>query len=422
MDEFVRRPKRPKINLDSNSAPPEFPPRQGAPILPKPTKVKENYQPITQEPMPEEPTQPAQQTPKTSLIDKIKNFKVPTPKTKKQWILAIAVMAVLLGGAGYAIYWFIIRDNSPPVVQTMPEPEPAEPEKIYSKVSGREIGASINQRPVYAVQIENSPEARPQSGLKEADIVYEAIAEGGITRFNALFHDNVPANIGPIRSLRPYFIDWFLPFDAAIVHAGGSPEALNDVGALRLKDIDHGSSSGIFRRSSDRYSPHNLYSSGQQILDLMGQRGFSSKANSLPRKDAAPAEAPNAKNISLRVSRGLYDVAFTYDAASNTYLRAQGGGPHIDAESKSQLAPSVVVVPIIPRSTHSNRIHTVYGTTDGGKVYVFQNGVVTEGTWKKTARNAQWQLLDANGAPIELNRGQTWFTMIESADRVSYTP
>lgn len=422
MDEFVRRPKRPKINLDSNSEAPKKVQNEHSAVLPKPTQVTQNYQPVIQEAMPEEPTSQPQQSPKTSFIDKIKNFKVPTPKTRKQWIIAIAVMIVLLGGTGYAIYYFIIRDNSPAVVQTVPEPEPAEPEKIYSKVSGREIGASINERPVYAVQIENSPEARPQSGLKEADVVFEAIAEGGITRFNALFHDNVPANIGPIRSLRPYFIDWFLPFDAAIVHAGGSPEALNDVGALRLKDIDHGSSSSIFKRSSDRYAPHNLYSSGQQILDLMGQRGFSSKVSSLPRKDAVPSEAPNAKTVSLRVSRGLYDVVFTYDAASNTYLRAQGGGPHIDAESKSQLAPSVVVVPIIPRSTHSNRIHTIYGTTDGGKVYVFQDGTVIEGTWKKSARNAQWQLLDASGKPIELNRGQTWFTMIESADRVTYAP
>lgn len=369
--------------------------------------------------MPEEPMPPAPK--KSNLMDKIKHFKVPTPKTKKQWIIAIVVMVVLLGGAGTAVYWFIIRDTSEPVAHVESEPEPATPEKIYSKLSGREVSAAVNERAVYAVQIENSPEARPQSGLREADIVFEAIAEGGITRFNALFHDNVPASIGPIRSLRPYYIDWFMPFDAAIVHAGGSPEALDDVRALQLKDIDH-STGEVFRRVNNRYSPHNLYSTGQQILDFMSQRSYKSTFTSLERQDPASSETPNATSISLRISSNLYNVGFTYDAASNSYLRAQGGGAHIDAESKQQIAPNVVVVPVISRSTHPDRVHTVYGTTGSGKVYVFQNGTVTEGTWKKSARNAQWELLDSNGQAILLNRGQAWFTMIESADRVSYTP
>jgi len=358
---------------------------------------------------------------KPSFIQKVKQFKVPTPTTKKQWIIAIIIMALLLGGAGYAVYYFILREETP-VVQTQPEPEPEpEPEPIYSKLSGREVASAINERPVYAVQIENSPEARPQSGLRDADIVYEAIAEGGITRFNALFHDNIPASIGPVRSLRPYYIDWFLPFDAAIVHAGGSPEALSDVRTLGLKDIDH-SGAGIFRRASNRYSPHNLYTSGQQVLDLMSQRGYTSTFTGFERKDPEPAETPTASSINLRISSALYNVGYTYDPASNTYLRAQGGGAHIDAESKQQIAPTTVVVPVISRTTHPNRIHTVYGTVGSGAVYVFQNGTVTQGTWKKTARNSQWQLLDAAGEPIELNRGQTWFSMIESADRVSYTP
>lgn len=419
MDEFVRRSKRPKINLDPSPVQPVVLEAS----TPEPSVSKKiEYQPVKQEPMPEEPATAPQPPKKTSLIDKIKNFKVPTPKTKKQWIIAVAIMALLLGGAGFAVYWFILRDTTPPAAYVAPpEPEPATPEKIYSRLSGREVAASVNERPIYAVQIENSPEARPQAGLKEADVVYEAIAEGGITRFNAVYQDNVPANIGPIRSLRPYYIDWFLPYDAAIVHAGGSAEALADVGSLSLKDIDH-SGSGVFRRVSDRYAPHNLYSRGQQILDLMGQRGYTSKVSSLPRKDAAVSETPNAKTLNLNVSRGLYNVVFTYDPATNSYLRAQGGSSHIDAESKTQLAPNVVVVPIISRSTHSDRVHTVYGTVGSGKLYVFQDGTVTEGTWKKTARNTQWELLDASGKPIELNRGQTWFTMIESADRVSYSP
>lgn len=395
MDEFVRKPKQP-IAEDS------------------PSKVQQVSAPASS--VVDEP-----QIKKTKF-----SFKIPTPKTKKQWIITVVTILALLSLAGFAIYWFIFRNTStPPVVVQQQPQQPIEtgPVPIYSVTSGRETDATTNSRPVYAVQIENSPEARPQSGLINADIVSEAIAEGGITRFNAIYHDNIPANLGPIRSLRPYYINWFRPYDAAIVHAGGSGEALSDIKTLGLKDIDHGNSSGVFRRVSNRYAPHNLYSTGQQILDLMTQRGYKSDvSSSLPRKKAEPSQTPSAKNISLNISRALYNANFTYDSASNTYLRAQGGSAHVDADTKQQIAPNVVVVPVMGRRTHPDRVHTVYDSIGSGKVYVFQDGAVTEGTWTKPSREAQWELKDASGNIIKLNPGQTWFTMIESADRVSFTP
>lgn len=401
MDEFVKRQKQPDTTTGPNTQ--------------NPAEI--NRPQIYSEPA-------VGKAPKASKHSRfsLKNFRIPTPKTKKQWIIASAVMALLLTLAGFSIYWFIIRDNSPkPLTSVQPDPEPEPEKKIYSRLSGREVASEINARPIYAVQIENSPEARPQSGIKDADIVFEAIAEGGITRFNAVFQDNIPANIGPVRSLRPYYIDWFLPYDAAIVHAGGSGEALSDIRTLGLKDIDH-SGSGIFRRVSNRYAPHNLYTSGQQVLDLMSQRSWSSNVTSLPRKEAAVPETPNAKNINLNISRGLYNVSFVYDPAINRYMRSQGGSPHVDADTGEQLGPNVVVVPILSRSTHPDRVHTLYGTVGSGKVYVFQDGSVTEGTWTKESRNSQWKLTDSSGNEIKLNPGQTWFSMVEDASRVSYAP
>ncbi len=361
-------------------------------------------------------------------------FKLPRPKTKLQWIIFGVIVAAVLGATATAVYWFIIRDTSPPpaaYVEPEPEPEP-EPTTMASRVSGRQLDKAAAIKPIYAVQIENSPEARPQSGLREADIVSEAIAEGGITRFNAIYHDNVPANIGPVRSLRPYYIDWFLPYNAPIVHAGGSPEALADIRSLGIQDMDN--TAGYFRRVSNRYAPHNLYTTGGQILELFTARGYNNgdSITSLPRKEIKPAADPEsaetpaastlpaATAINLAVSRGLYNVSFAYDAATNTYLRSQGGAAHVDADTGAQIAPDVIVVPIMSRSTHANRVHTVYGTTGSGEVFVFQDGTVTKGTWTKPDRRSQWQLKDASGNDIKLNPGQTWFTMIESADRVGY--
>ncbi len=410
MDEFVRRPKR--SPLDDAAPQPQHkaaraPHHSGE--LPIPVDGPDPFIPKAL----------AAHASKRRL-----HFRLPKPKTKVQWGIMLGSIAGLLLGTGFCVYYFILRDTTPapmPVVQQAAAPAAApEPTTIASRVSGRQLDKASAVKSIYAVQIENSPEARPQSGLKEADIISEAVAEGGITRFNAIFHDNAPANIGPIRSLRPYYIDWFLPYGAPIVHAGGSPEALSDVRALGIQDMDN--TAGYFRRVSNRYAPHNLYSSGSQLLELFSKRGYKNTDTvpSLPRKDAAASAAPNAGNINLAISSALYNVNFTWDAASNTYLRKQGGAAHVDAETGAQLAPNAVVVPVMSKGIHPDRVHTQYGTVGSGEVFVFQDGTVTKGTWTKSARAAQWQLTDSAGAAIKLNPGQTWFTMIDSAGKVTF--
>ncbi len=420
MDDFVRRPKRPSLNdvisqnhLTVNRV------STNTDILPEPAPV------VTDRPKPTQKQEPDPFLPSPSKDKKPKRkikFSLPKPKTKLHWILLIIAIIIALALTGLMIYWFIFRDTSPPPAPYIPPvvvTEPTlEPTTIASRMSGRQIPIANPELPTYAVQIENSPEARPQSGLKEADIVSEAVAEGGITRFNAIFHDNLAANIGPIRSLRPYYIDWFLPYGAPIVHAGGSAEALSDIRTLGIQDMDN--TAGYFRRVSNRYAPHNLYSTSPQLLELFAKRGYKNPAyTGLPRKEAAPAEVATANVVNLKISSALYNVVFTYDKASNTYLRAQGGTPHVDAESGTQLAPNVVIVPVMTKGIHPDRVHTRYGTVGSGQVFVFQDGVVTKGTWAKASRSAQWQITDAAGAPIKLNPGQTWFTMIDKADSVT---
>lgn len=426
MDDFIRRPKKPIVNLDEDEPVETSNDHEVVaiaaplPVVAEPPKEAEPEEAPSGEPNAdsEQPDEPKKKRRKK------RGFKVPVPKTKLQWAIAIAVFVLLLGGAGGAVYWFILRDTAPVQVAQEPEPEPEPtPEPIYSIVSGRQINdAAINNRPIYAVQIENSPEARQQSGLVDADIVSELVAEGGITRFNAIYHDNIPANIGPIRSLRPYFIDMFLPYDAAIVHAGGSGEALSEIRSFGLKDMDE--SRVYMRRISSRYAPHNLYSTGKQLLDLSVDRGYKSTVSTpLPRKDSAPVATPDARVINVRIGNSsLYNVRYTWDAKTGSYLREQGGAAHTDADSKIQIAPNVVIVPIMRKGAHPDGVHTSYTTTGSGKVYVFQDGTVTEGTWTKSSRSAQWVLKDSAGNPISLNRGQTWFTVTDASGNVKYAP
>ncbi|MBI5357803.1 DUF3048 domain-containing protein [Candidatus Saccharibacteria bacterium] len=160
------------------------------------------------------------------------------PSTKKQKIAGSVIAAVILVfgvGGIYALKKYLSKPdstNQSVIVKKDEPPKTTEP----SRLTGLEIPVETNKRPVTAIQIENSPDARPQAGLRDAGVVFEAIAEGGITRFNAVFLEGQPDYIGPVRSIRPYYIDLFLPFDASIVHAGGSAEGLAKIRALGVKD------------------------------------------------------------------------------------------------------------------------------------------------------------------------------------------
>lgn len=346
------------------------------------------------------------------------------PRGKKQWFLTILAVLVFVGGIG-AGWWFLIY-NAPGLtsdnVKLSPYPAP-KPKTEASKLSGLQVDPEVNKRPVTAVMIENSVDARPQSGLKDAGVVFEAVAEGGITRFVALFQDTQPDYIGPIRSIRPYYIDWFLPFDASIAHVGGSPKGLSDLKSLNAKDLDQFANSGSYTRVTQRYAPHNVYTSIAKLNELEAKKGFTSaNFTGFERKKEAPATTLTANVIDLKISSTNFNVHYDYEGASNSYKRSVGGKPHTDEKSGAQLAPKVVVAVVMQRGIDGDGQHTNYTTTGSGKVYVFQDGVVTEGTWSKASRSAQWTFVDANNKPLAFNPGQTWFSMVDTPGSVTYVP
>lgn len=344
--------------------------------------------------------------------------------TKKQKGLVIAAIVVVLiaiiGGV-----WALVSNNKPApeptVTKEEPKEEPAAP--IYSPLTGVKVTKEQSELPVIGVMIENSPDARPQSGLHKAGVVFEAIAEGGITRFLTLYQEDQPDYIGPIRSVRPYYVDWLQGFDASIAHVGGSAEALQKIRNEGVKDLDQFSNPGPYNRVRNRYAPHNMYSSLPQLLDLAKQKGFTTaKFTGFPRKAEAPSKTPTATQIQVRISGRNYDTSYTYDASTNTYKRSLAGNPHTDERSKTQIAPKVVVALVMKYSIHPDGIHSVYNTIGSGTAYIFQDGVVTQATWEKTSSKAQITFVDANKNVVKLNPGQTWLTATSETGKVSYTP
>lgn len=346
--------------------------------------------------------------------------------TKKRIIILVVAAVLLLGGGGAAAYKLLQKKPVPkpaPVAKTETKVEPPKPTTVASPLTGVQVKPELTQLPVTGVMIENSPDARPQSGLKEAGIVYEAIAEGGITRFLALFQEAKPGNVGPIRSARPYYLEWLQGYDAAIAHVGGSPEALALIKSANIKDLDQFSNGGSYHRVSTRYAPHNVYTSLDDLISLSQKKGFTkSTFTGFARKVPAASATPSAKTINLTLSGYLYNVHYDFDAATNTYKRSEGGKPHMDAESNTQLNPNVVVAMVVPYGIKSDGLHSDYQTTGSGKAFIFQDGIVMAGTWEKRSSKDPIRFGDANGAPIGLNPGQTWVTAVGLEGSVAYAP
>lgn len=323
----------------------------------------------------------------------------------------------LMVAAGFTVLTWMWRQPEPqmPVVYTPVKAKPVP--KFYSPLTGVDVGdEAITKRPVTGIMIENSPDARPQSGLKDAGVVYEAIAEGGITRFLALYQESRPALIGPVRSVRPYFVEWGATYDASIAHVGGSARALQMIrsGGYGV-DLDQFFNSGAYWRSSDRRAPHNVYTSFDRMDQLVASKGkVSSSFTPLERKDETASKTPNATHIHLPISGTWYDVDYSYDAATNNYNRNVGGAAHVEREG-GQLSPKVVVaIQVSMTRAMEDGYREQIVTTGSGKAYVFQDGTVTEATWQRPDVKSQLVLTDSAGKPLKLNRGQTWITALPS--------
>jgi hypothetical protein len=346
------------------------------------------------------------------------------PFHRREWLITAAIIIVFGGIAGFAITHLSKKPvASATQVKKVVKKAPPKPTTVASNLSGLQVDPAVNQRPVTGVMIENSMDARPQSGLSEASVVFEAIAEGGITRFLALFQDTAPADIGPIRSARPYYVQWALGFDAGYAHVGGSPEALSDIKAWGVRDLDQFANGGSYHRISTRAAPHNVYTGISNLNQLEAAKGYNTSTfNGFARKKASPAKVPTAKTIDLSLSGPLYNVHYDYVAASNSYNRSEGGAAHTDANGSKQISPTVVVAMVVQYAIAADGHHSEYQTIGSGQVYIFQDGNVSAGTWTKTSEKSQITFADAAGKPILLNPGQTWLTAVNSAPKVTYAP
>jgi hypothetical protein len=370
----------------------------------------------------EEPPKGSDSNLKTGYWHRLKHWWKSLSRNMRFGIISTAL---LLFGAAAIGYFYVIQPESQSDL-IVGEHHETPPKTVASPLTGLQIDPALAGRPVTGVMIENSLDARPQSGLNDAGIVFEAIAEAGITRFIALYQDAQPQYVGPVRSLRPYYIDWASSFDASIAHVGGSPEALKQIRS-KGKDLDQFFNAGAYWRQSSRAAPHNVYTSFKNLDKLNKSKGYKkSKFTPWPRKEEQPLAAPKAVTINVNISSGSYNSSYKYDAKSNTYYRSEGGEKHVQLKSPNdknpkQIHPKVLIALVMPYGIEPDGYHSRYDTYGKGTAIVFQDGNVIKGVWRKANRSSQFTFKDAQGKTIELDAGQTWVVAVAAANRVSYS-
>lgn len=310
------------------------------------------------------------------------------------------------------------------------------------------------RRPL-AVMVENHTDARPQSGLSRADIVYEAVAEGGITRFMAIFYCNASAldvTVGPVRSARTYFLDFVSEYAdfPLYAHVGGAntPGKANALGQIGdygwLKKGNDLNQFAIgyptFWRDYERLgrevaTEHTMYSTTDKLYTVAEKRkltnvdetGSSWDKNFTKwqfKDDAATKEEAISPNVSFWTGYSDFDVKWQYDPANNEYLRINGGKPHLDRNDDSQLKAKVVVTAFMKEARandgYENNLHLLYTDIGSGKAIVFQDGKAIVGTWNKKDRKSRMIFKDESGKEIKLNRGQIWIQIIPFGKEVVY--
>ncbi len=379
------------------------------------------------------PEQRLEQTEQTTLgtENKKSRFKLNVKQNfSGRWKIFAGIGAVIIIIALVATWWFVLKPTDEPVTNepvTAKKKVVAEEEVIVSPLTGVPVAdAAQAKRPVTGVMIENSPDARPQSGIDKAGIVFEAIAEGGVTRFLALFQESTPDFIGPIRSARPYYVEWARTFDASYAHVGGSPEALALIRSTGVKDLDQFSNGGSYRRVSARFAPHNVYTDFTKLDALNTKKGYTTSQFTPWERKSDVKQTPTANTIELTVSGPTYSPKFVYEPTTNSYKRFQAGGPHMvvgqDFKTKVQISPKVVIALVMPYGVKSDGYHSDYKTIGTGKMLVFQDGIVSVGKWSKTNEKSQFVFTDKNGLPMKLNAGQTWVTIVGQESAINYKP
>lgn len=380
---------------------------------------------------------PEQKTPQ-SLLAKFRTRWQQFSSTKKTILISAIILTLTTSFLGY---WWLKRGSSTRKEVASPEgvinqgrkvdlelDPPALVKDSETPLDGimvtKEEWNHIQERRPLAVIVENHLAARPVYGLNQAEIVYEALVEGGINRFMALYLRNQPSKVGPVRSLRTYYLDWLAGYNQPVImHIGYAPPAPQ---SDRRCDVlayisQYGTNSlGLtgrnFWRDSQRKGPHNAFSNTRDLWEAAAKKNWTELKEIEPWKfknDAPIEERPDEQSLSLNWNgwgSTPYSTRWEYEAKTNRYLRFDQNNPSRDAgDNNNQIRAKNIVIQLNPQIAVNDSLnHILYTTVGEGEAKIFMDGQVTTGRWKKEHRLNRTKYYNQNNKEISLNRGRTW--------------
>ena len=283
-------------------------------------------------------------------------------------------------------------------------------------------GDAIHKRPL-VIKVANDPAARPQSGMAQADLVLEIPVEGGITRFALVFQSQDPAKVGPVRSARQSDLNYLAALRAILAHVGASESVTQMVRDAAKSgsfvDIDEFQHAGAFERVSGKVAPYNAYTSGSKIRDAAGEAGRARVDVPALLFDASAGKAVGKDATSLVIPyTGSGKVGYTFDLASKTYHRTQGGQTTMDDNAKKEVMPDNVVViktevKEVPGTADVTGAPSVdFRATGTGAVVILREGIRFDGQWTRSGSSDMYRFTDSAGATIPLKPGLTWIHIV----------
>ena len=321
----------------------------------------------------------------------------------------------------------VVETQAMNATEAVKETESALPAgEMYSYLTGEPVSEIIGKQRPYAIMINNIETSLPQSGVSQAEMIYEAQVESGITRLMAVFQDvdNIE-KIGSIRSARHYYIDFANDNDAIYVHYGQSKYALSRIEDDNIMTIHvlSGYESKVFYRSSDRKAPHNVYTTGKMLAEGLEVTGLTRDypEGYTPRLqfnhvDTELKDGINAQKVNIPFDSEPY---FTYNTEDGLYYRYQYGEAHIDRENDQQLTFKNIIVQYVNEKSISNQDHQDMTLNGSGKGLYITDGKAEEITWKRNDNADKTKYYDASGNEISLNPGKTFFEVVSDSKTVT---
>lgn len=309
-----------------------------------------------------------------------------------------------------------------------PTPEPAftsayvAPEDFdLAPLTGERTAVGGLASPSLAAKIDNHPRARPQIGIDRADIVFEELVEGGLTRYVAVWHSDVPAEIGPIRSIRPMDPDIVSPLRGIIAYSGGQSRFIDMMRATEVYNAIHGQpdTSAVILRGGRAPAPHNVIVRAPQLISQHAQLAAPQQhfafaadlASASASRDGAPAASASL------VFGSLATPSWAWDAGSSTWLRSMtGGAPDLAADGARLSAVNLVIMRVPVTVIQDIPTTQMIGS---GEAWVMTGGKALAATWSKPERNAPVRLVAADGLVVRLAPGNTWVELVPNAGSVT---